>query len=171
MHFSSSPCVLQVSLISSSFSLLLWTVLWSGRQSQEFPSGKCVTWYGTGLLCFFSPDFKLQYMLLANILSTWHIYVVQTKGHSSKEANASSLLLAKRGPATVTLACIFCLLFTSFVCLLNWRALSETLQFWKRLLRISDEMSWPRKAYSGWITIVSACCRTEVTVLVTDTAA
>jgi hypothetical protein len=37
---------------------------------------------------------------------------------------------------------------------LNWRALSETLKYWKLVLSVLDEMSWPRKAYSGRITVV-----------------
>lgn len=34
--------------------------------------------------------------------------------------------------------------------------ITETVQFWKRLLRISGaSTSWPRKAYSGWITVAT----------------
>jgi hypothetical protein len=78
---------------------------------------------------------------------SWHLYAVQTTGQFLKVAVSK-----KRG--SVTLPCSTVSYFPhhlSVRCIIT-----GTVQFWKRLLRISiASTSWPRKAYSGWNTVAT----------------
>jgi hypothetical protein len=73
--------------------------------------------YGTGLVMLFLTALQSSGCVLLANMQYAYIFI---KGQLLKEANASSLPLAKGEPDAVTLASSFCLLlFTYFVCSLN----------------------------------------------------
>jgi hypothetical protein len=81
IHFTSLSCVLHTLLISSSFYSTQITYSFTNQKTDEH-------------LYFRLHNVLYLFPLLSSC--TWHLYSTQTKGQLLKEANASSLLLARR---------------------------------------------------------------------------